>query len=167
MEPIRSDRLRSSYRRKSGSASGDSVGGGFARHLTGAEDAQDVSDAAQVDSALSAPSLPASIDAPTEELFDQVHQAGQRLLNERTYSAVQAYREAVQRFLRKVMPDANQVHVQESGFSVMSRKRYYLLTEVNRSVDRLVSGLLRTQREQIDILRRLEEIQGMLVDLVH
>ena len=65
------------------------------------------------------------------------------------------------------MPDANGVQIQESGMSVLSRKRYYLLTEINRSVDRLVSGLLRTQKEQIDILRRLEEIQGMLVDLIH
>jgi len=116
---------------------------------------------------LRAPGLPGGIDAPTEQLFDEVHQAGQRLLNERTYTAAQAYRESIQRFLKKVMPDANGVQIQESGMSVLSRKRYYLLTEINRSVDRLVGGLLRTQKEQIDILRRLEEIQGMLVDLIH
>ncbi len=167
MEPIRSDRARSISRRKSGSSSAEHAGAGFAGHLHRGDPAEDVSEPAGIDSALSASALPERIDAPTEELFDQVHQAGQRLLNERTYSAAQAYRESIQRFLRKVMPEANGVQIQESGMSVLSRKRYYLLTEINRSVDRLVSGLLRTQKEQIDILRRLEEIQGMLVDLIH
>ncbi len=167
MEPIRADRSRSTFRRKSGSSAAEHTGAGFAGHLSRSETAEDVAETENVDSPLSAPGLPESIDAPTEQLFDQVHQAGQRLLNERTYTAAQAYREAIQRFLRKVMPDANGVQIQESGMSVLSRKRYYLLTEINRSVDRLVSGLLRTQKEQIDILRRLEEIQGMLVDLVH
>ncbi|MEX2444348.1 MAG: DUF327 family protein [Alkalispirochaeta sp.] len=167
MEPIRSDRSRPPRRRKDGAASTDVTGGGFARHLNSAEDTDEISDAQNVESTLRSPGLPGGIDAPTEHLFDQVHQAGERLLNENTYSAAQSYREAVQRFLRKVVPDANGIQIEESGYSVLSRKRYYLLTEINRSVDRLVSGLLGTQKKQIDILRRLEEIQGMLVDLIH
>lgn len=166
MEPIRSDRSRSNFRRKSGSSAADHTGAGFAGHLTRSEAPEELPDGG-ADAPLRAPGLPGGIDAPTEQLFDEVHQAGQRLLNERTYTAAQAYRESIQRFLKKVMPDANSVQIQESGMSVLSRKRYYLLTEINRSVDRLVGGLLRTQKEQIDILRRLEEIQGMLVDLIH
>jgi uncharacterized protein YaaR (DUF327 family) len=107
------------------------------------------------------------VDAPTEKLFDAVHTAGQRLLDQRTYSAAQAYREAVRRFLRKVLPTANGVEIQESGYGILSRKRYYLLTSINRSVDRLLTGLMQTQGEQFAMLQRLEEIQGMLIDLTH
>ena len=49
----------------------------------------------------------------------------------------------------------------------MSRKRYYLLTDINRSVDRLITGLLQTQDVQFDILGRLEAIRGMLIDLMY
>jgi hypothetical protein len=106
------------------------------------------------------------VDAPVQRLYDAVHEAGQRLLQERTYTAVQHYRESIKRFLRRVLPDANDIVVQESRKDVMTRKRYYLLTEINRSVDRLVSGLLQTQIQQLDILDRLEKIEGMLVDLM-
>ena len=78
-----------------------------------------------------------------------------------------ASREAVQRFMQKVMPEANAVQVHESGYGILSRKRYFLLTEINRSVDRLVRGLMHSQERQLDMLRRLEEIQGMLIDLLH
>ena len=96
-----------------------------------------------------------------------MHETGQRLLNERTFSAAQAYREAVQVFLRKVVPDANHVQISESSRGIMSRKRYYLLTDINRSVDRLITGVLQTQDVQFDILGRLEAIRGMLIDLMH
>lgn len=105
------------------------------------------------------------VDAPTEKLFDAVHEAGQRLLDERTYSAVQQYREAVRRFVSRVLAQANNIEIHESGPGLISRKRYYLITEINRSVERLLEGLQRTQFQQLEILSRLEEIEGMLVDL--
>lgn len=107
------------------------------------------------------------VDAPTERLFDAVHQTGQRLLDDRTYTAAQKYREAVRRFLGKILASANAVEVHESQQDILSRKRYYLVTEINRSVDRLLNGLVQTQLEQMEILSRLEEIEGMLVDLLH
>ena len=168
MEPIRSDRSRRTDRSRTRSrgTTGSAGEGGFADRLKPeAVDAAD--DAAPAAETLAHVSLPSGVDAPTEKLFDAVHEAGERLLHQRTYSAAQAYREAVQRFLRKVLPEANSVQVLESGYGILSRKRYYLLTTINQSVNRLVDGLLQTQRTQMDILRRLEEIQGMLIDLVH
>lgn len=106
------------------------------------------------------------VDAPTERLFDAIHEAGQRLMRERTYTAALHYRETVRRFLQNVLPEANQILVQESRHDILNRKQYFLLTEVNRSVDRLVQGLQQTQGEQLDILHRLEQIEGLLIDLV-
>ena len=169
MEPIRSDRSRSPSRRSSrgGGARSGGAEGAFSRQLSETGAAQPAEESAAVEAALESVSLPAGVDAPTERLFDAVHQAGQRLLDEQTYSAAQAYREAVQRFMQKVMPEANAVQVHESGYGILSRKRYFRLTEINRSVDRLVRGLMHSQERQLDMLRRLEEIQGMLIDLLH
>lgn len=172
MEPIRSDRGRPSSRRTKRATPGQdaAVGGGFAARMTGAESSEvsaaDSTDEVDAPSGLANPGI-SGVDAPTEKLFDAVHAAGQRLLDRRTYSAAQAYREAVQRFLRKVLPAANGVEIQESGYGILSRKRYYLLTSINRSVDRLLTGLMQTQGEQMEMLQRLEEIQGMLIDLTH
>jgi uncharacterized protein YaaR (DUF327 family) len=169
MEPIRPDRSRPSSRRTSRSRTGesDSRDGAFLRRIADLDTPSGVDEPAPAGGILESPSLPEGVDAPTEKLYDEVHRAGQRLLNEKTYSAAQAYREAIQLFLRKVMPEANTIEIRESGHGILSRKRYYLLTEINRSVDRLVSGVLQTQHRQLDVLRRLEEIQGMLIDLLH
>lgn len=168
MEPIRSDRnqLDPRRRRRSGAAGGGEAG--FAGIMRG--ETEESASAAEPDSGapvLARPDLPSQVDAPTGELFDAVHSAGQRLLDERSYSAAQAYRDAVRAFLRRLMPEANSVQIHESGLTMVSRKRYFLLTEINRSVDRLLEGLLQTQKKQIDILERLEEVHGMLVDLLH
>lgn len=173
MEPIRSDRSRQSRRRSTRSGGGTAADGGFARSLSGAAEGATADDVSAADEAtnggpvLESATIPGGVDAPTERLFDAVHAAGQRLLDRRTYSAAQAYRQAVQQFLRKVLPEANAVQISESGYGILSRKRYYVLTEINRSVDRLLRGLQQSQTEQLDILRRLEEIQGLLIDLIH
>lgn len=106
------------------------------------------------------------VDAPTERLLDEVHERGQRLLKERTYSAAQAYRAAVQAFLRKVLSDGQSFETVESSHDILSRKRYMLLGAVNRAVDRLIQGVLQTQTSQMEILTRLEEIRGLLVDIM-
>ncbi len=167
MEPIRSDRNRRLDRRASRRSlgHGEETAGGFARRLEETGEADPPATTGDVFQASG--TSPAGVDGSTEKLLDAVHEAGQRLLNERTFSAAQAYREAVQLFLRNVVPDANHVQISESSRGIMSRKRYYLLTDINRSVDRLITGLLQTQDAQFDILGRLEAIRGMLIDLIH
>ena len=104
----------------------------------------------------------AAIDTATEELLDAVHTAGARLLADRTYQATQQYREAVRAFMARVLPAINDVIVNESGMGLLSRKRYFLLSEVNAKVDELVRGVLSNQREQISILAKTRTDRGAL-----
>lgn len=166
MEPIRSDRHRGldRHKRHRTTTSGEGADvGGFATKLDSINESETAEEITG-----SAPDLEGipDISAPAERLYDAVHEAGERLLQTRTYTAAQQYRETVRRFLRKVVPEVNSVSVHESQRDILSRKRYYLLTTINRSVDRLIHGLLQAQTEQLEILRRLEEIEGMLVDLM-
>jgi len=161
MEPIRSEAQRGLDRKRRKNTPHHEVDvSGFSARL---EDTT---------SAEAEPSEPVDIDgipeisAPAERLYDAVHRAGQRLLHERTYTAAQRYRETIRRFLLKVVPDAHAVQIHESSRDILSRKRYYLITTVNSSVERLINGILQTQTQQLGILQRLEEIEGMLVDLM-
>lgn len=106
-----------------------------------------------------------AITGDLEDLLDAVHSSGDELINKRTYSAAERYREAIQAFLRKVVPDSVSVETHETVRGIMNRKRYYLLSEINREVDRLVAGVLQSQSEQVEILARLRKIEGLLVDL--
>lgn len=171
MEPIRPKETgRFRRRTKSDGASSASVHSeAFQRKLTETAESVDASGTDEVSGATGAEVLAGlpGVDAPTERLFDAVHEAGQRLLDERSWTAAQHYREAVRRFLGRVLASANAVEVHESRKDILTRKRYFLLTEINQSVDRLLDGLVRTQMKQMDILARLEEIEGMLINLFH
>ncbi len=160
MEPIRSKEGKSLDRRRRRSQVGTRPSsGGFAARLEAA--ATNAVDNAQ------SPAPSGQIDAPVERLLDDVHTFGEMLLSDRGYGSAQRYREAVRRFLMAVIPEAGNVEVFESRKDILSRKRYYLLTQINQSVERLVNGVLQSQTEQVEILSRLEEIEGMLVDLTH
>ena len=107
-----------------------------------------------------------SIDE-AHELLDEIHQAGERLVEEPTPQQAKAYRDVVRRFLRGVVPGAYDVEEHQSGGNILKRKRFTLVRQIDQKLGRLVAGVLQTQGRQLDILARLEEIDGMLVDLMH
>lgn len=165
MEPIRSETHRGIDRKRKKKTIGqEGIEDGFAARFEKIDTDEPTNDVGESENLDLSGLL--DISAPAEKLYDAVHQAGQKLLQDHTYTSAQRYREAVRRFLRKVVPEATGITVHESNRDILSRKRYYLLTTVNRSVDRLITGLLQSQHEQLDMLRRLEEIEGLLVDLM-
>ncbi|MFP4329480.1 MAG: YaaR family protein [Spirochaetaceae bacterium] len=100
-------------------------------------------------------------------LLDEIHQAGERLLEEPTPQLARAYRDLIRRFMQGMVPGAFDVEEHQSGGNILKRKRFTLVKQVDQRVERLVAGILQTQGKQLDILARLEEIHGMLVDLMH
>ncbi len=102
-----------------------------------------------------------------ESMLDGIHQLGEELLKKRTMQALRLYREAVKRFLRAVVGSGLDVKEQESGSSIATRKRYTMVTVINDRLERLVNGLMQSQEQQFSLLQRVEEIQGLLVDLIH
>lgn len=162
MEPLRpADSGRTSKRRSKRVSADGTHPGGFAQRLHGSADHPVIHDTMS----LEAP-RPEEIDADIEALLDDVHTKGQILLNSRTYSAAQEYRQTIQSFFRRVIPNAVSIDTHESKHDIMHRKRYTLISEVDRKVDRLISGVVQAQAEQIEIISRLKEIEGLLVDLL-
>ena len=102
-----------------------------------------------------------------EAMLDGIHALGEELVKRRTMQALRAYREAIKRFLRQVVGDGLGIKEQESGSSILTRKRYTMVTVINDNLERLVHGLMQSQEAQFTLLERVEEIQGLLVDLTH
>jgi uncharacterized protein len=100
-------------------------------------------------------------------LLDEIHQAGDRLAAEPTPQQAKVYRELIRRFMLGLVPGAFDVEEHQSGGNILKRKRFTLVRQIDQKVERLVAGILQSQGRQLDILARLEEIDGMLVDLMH
>jgi uncharacterized protein len=114
--------------------------------------------------------LEASVDEPLEELLDDVHMAGDDLRKNPVFENIKKYRQAVQRFLRFVVDNSYAVSKAKlSRFQVLKRKgqpELTLITVVNNKLDALAAGILQNQLEQLEVLARVEEINGLLVDLI-
>jgi uncharacterized protein YaaR (DUF327 family) len=101
-----------------------------------------------------------------EELLDEVHASGDQLLEVQSLEAVKRYRGAVRAFLDLVLARMLALEQKSSGAGVAKRKRFTQIKVIDQKLERLVADLLAGQHRQLDILGRVNEINGLLVDLV-
>ena len=101
-----------------------------------------------------------------EELLDEVFAAGGALKSAPTFEAIREYRERVQAFLRHVVDHMMAVEETVSGANLARRKRYTQLKVIDLKLEALAASVLSAQREQLGILAQVDEVNGMLVDLV-
>ncbi len=100
------------------------------------------------------------------EFLDAVHEEGERLKERPTLANIRRYRQAVQGFLKRVLKKMLAVDEKTSGTSVLRRKRFTQIKVIDQKLERLVAEVLSSQARQLDILARVDEIHGLLVDLL-
>lgn len=105
-------------------------------------------------------------DAELEILLDAVHQAGEALGGSPTMHHIKDYRSSIQEFLRHATKRLLELENRVSGFNVLKRKRFTLIKIVNEKVEKLIQEVLRGQQEKLAILERVNEIGGLLIDLI-
>ena len=101
-----------------------------------------------------------------EKLLDEVHESGDELLAAQTLQNIKRYRNSVKSFLEQVLQRMVCLEQKASELNVLKRKRFTQIRVVDGKLERLVAELLASQHRQLDILGRLNEINGLLVDLM-
>jgi uncharacterized protein YaaR (DUF327 family) len=102
-----------------------------------------------------------------EQLLDDVHKAGEALKRDPYLAPLDQYRNSVRLFLRYVLDKGFTVE-EELGIRnprSLEQKKYVVVKSVDRRLESLAAYVLKGQAEQLEILRRLDEINGLLVDL--
>ena len=113
--------------------------------------------------------FPREINAPLEELIDSVHERGDRLKEHPTPDNIADYRKAVSEFLQFIVKHAFEAEkIEGSHFHPLKKQYgYTVIRVINEKLDALAAGILQSQYSQLDILRKVDEINGMIVDLVY
>lgn len=101
-----------------------------------------------------------------QELLDDVHSAGDALKKRPFPEEIKTYKQAVRNFLRYVVDNAYAVEEQTSGINPVRRKTYTLIQVTDQKLERLAAGILAGQISQLELLSRVDEIAGILVDLL-
>jgi uncharacterized protein YaaR (DUF327 family) len=100
-----------------------------------------------------------------QRLLDGVHSAGDTL-KARPYPAeIKRYKQAVRDFIRYIVDNTFDTEEQQSG-GLFKRKKWTLVTVVDRKLEQLAAGILSGQHSQMEILFRVDEIAGILVDIL-
>ncbi|MFW5683560.1 MAG: YaaR family protein [Spirochaetota bacterium] len=106
-------------------------------------------------------------EAETAELLDAVFAVGDKLKRQRDTATLMSYKNAVKKFLTAIVRRGLDIDERQSGSSIMRRKRYTILQIVDAKLEQLAAGMISSQRDQLDLLARVDEINGLLVDLQH
>ena len=101
-----------------------------------------------------------------EELLDEVHQSGEMLAETQSLGNIKRYRQAVSEFLKLVVGRMLAVEEQTSGGNILRRKRFTQVKIIDNKLESLVQAVLRNQGKQLDVLEKINEIRGLLVDLI-
>ncbi|MDR2398636.1 MAG: DUF327 family protein [Spirochaetaceae bacterium] len=100
------------------------------------------------------------------ELLDAVHSTGDDLKRRPLPEEILRYKAAVRNFLQYVVKYGYTAEKQVSGTNLLKRKNFAIVQVVDQKLEQLAAGILAGQTVQLEILARLEEITGLLVDLM-
>lgn len=117
------------------------------------------------DAAAAEATTPQAVEEESAILLDAVFEAGDRLKRQRDTATLMEYKEAVKRFLNAVVQRGLDIEERTSGSSILRRKRYALVKVVDGKLEQLAAGMVSNQREQLELLARIDEINGLLIDL--
>jgi uncharacterized protein YaaR (DUF327 family) len=115
-----------------------------------------------------------------QELLDNVHSAGDDLKNRPFPDEIKQYKQAVRNFLHYVVENGYTVAEQagipqylKPGFKgvrgseeAKSRKPFTMVQVVDQKLEQLAAGIMLGQTNQLELLSRIDEIAGLLVNLL-
>ena len=99
-------------------------------------------------------------------MLDEVYASGQDLAGNPSPENVIAYKKAVGRFIKQIV--ASSVELMETEGRLrkdMKKPRYAVLHIIDDKLEKLGAYVLQNQKDKLEILRRVDELHGLLVDL--
>ncbi|MGM0471061.1 MAG: YaaR family protein [Bacillota bacterium] len=100
-----------------------------------------------------------------DQLLADIDQQGQKLGHQRTFKELVRYKNMVKQFMKEAVDQMYEVKEEYSGYRSGNHKVYNLVEKVDESLEELTDLVLSEQEAQLEILDRLDEIKGMLVDI--
>jgi uncharacterized protein len=101
-----------------------------------------------------------------EELLEEIYGLGDRLKGIPTMENIKNYKNAVKEFLKVVSQKMVGVESRTSGTHVLKRKHFTLLKIIDTKLEQLTLHFLKDQESQLDILSRVDEINGLLINIL-
>jgi uncharacterized protein YaaR (DUF327 family) len=126
----------------------------------------DIMDSAASTREAGGPEAPFSGEA-LQVLLDEVHSAGDDLKGHPFPDRILRYKKAVRNFIRYVVENSYVLEEKTNSVNLLRRKKFTLVQVVDRKLEQLAAGIMAGQTDQLEMLARIDEIAGILVNLLH
>lgn len=94
------------------------------------------------------------IDAQSEELKRSL-----------TLEGVKRYRKLVSEFMKEALNQSYKLNEQTRWDRSGNRKSFITVKKINNSLEELIEAVINQEKKQIDLIAKLDEIRGLLLDL--
>ncbi len=100
-------------------------------------------------------------------LADQIYRQGELVAKRADIKELQKYRELITQLLNEAVSNGY-VFEKKGSFDLSGRHRVFaLIKNINSKLDEITSALLNNQADNISLLSAVDDIRGMLVDLLY
>lgn len=103
--------------------------------------------------------------ARLDELLMDVDRWSRRLKDHPTQTNLKEYKRSVKEFMERVMKDGLAVTRSDSRFGP-SQKIYVRVQKIDSTLTELTDNFVESQSEPLDLMAKIDEIRGLLLDLV-
>ena len=102
-----------------------------------------------------------------QTLLDDVNSSGDELKSRPFPDEIIQYKKAVRNFIHYVVENSYTLEEKTSGANLLRRKKFTLVQVVDKKLEQLAAGIMAGQTNQLELLARIDEIAGILVNLLH
>lgn len=101
-----------------------------------------------------------------EQALADIDKKGKAFVEERTVENLYAYKEMIREFIEEVLEKGLELK-ERRGFSRTGRTKVLrTVSEIDKKLIDLTNIILRREKRELNLLKRVGEIQGLLVDLL-
>lgn len=113
------------------------------------------------------------LDMEVQDLVEEVTDRGEKLKQAKTPENARRYKQAMASFLKKALELSREVQVKRGKRSLSisdlqnnEEKKHRIVNKIDEKMDNLTQTVVNREQENIDIADHVDEIKGLVVDLV-
>lgn len=100
-----------------------------------------------------------------QEMVEDITKQGQKIAEHMDIRDLKVYRSMISNFLSEIVSNSHEFS-RENFLDRRGRHRVYgIVRQVNDKLDELARELLKSEKNQVDILDKIGEIQGLVLDI--
>ena len=99
------------------------------------------------------------------QVINKIEEQGKQLVKSQTIDSLRKYKTLVKQFMNEVVKNGFELH-EERGFNHReTTKVYKLVKEVDTKLVDLTNDILQKEKNSLNLLKRVGEIQGLLINM--